>query len=100
MSPVLEWVAGCAIANSTSAPPWLEGNYKDKNLDSEGSTPGFQRGLYQDGAEQQPWDCTVSTSIVSIFIAKDSGMLGDQTWLFLVFTPGFYSVWLGGQFQT
>ncbi len=78
MSPVLEWVAGSGIANSTSAPPWLEGNYKDKNLDSEGSTPGFQRALYQDGAEQQHWDCTVSTSIVSIFLGKDSGMSGTK----------------------
>lgn len=83
MPPVLEWVAARAIANSSSAPPWLEGNYRDKNLDSEGNTPGFQRGFYQDGAEQQPWDCTVSTSIVYIFLAKD---LLDQTWIFAVFT--------------
>lgn len=75
MSPVLEWVAGSAIANSASALLWLEGNYRDKNRDSEGNTPGFQRDCYQDGAEQQPRDCTVFTSVVYIFIAKGSGML-------------------------
>lgn len=37
MSPVLVWVAGSSVANSTSAPPWLESNYKDKNQDSEGT---------------------------------------------------------------
>lgn len=48
----------------------LEVNYTDRNQDSEGNMPGFQRGCYQDGAEQQPWDCTVSPSIVYLFSVK------------------------------
>lgn len=70
ISPVLEWVAG---STGASAPPWLEGSYRDKNLDSEENTPAFQRGCYQDGTERLPWDCAVSTSAVYIFLARDSG---------------------------
>ena len=60
MSPVSEWAAGSSIANSASAPPLLEGNYRDRNLDREGNTPAFQRSCYLDGDEQQPWDRTAS----------------------------------------
>lgn len=78
MSPVLEWVAGSAVASTASALLCLEGNYRDKYRDSEGNTPGFQRDCYQDGAEQQPRDCTVFTSIVYVFIAKDCGVLNHR----------------------
>lgn len=40
------------------ASPRLKVNYTDRNQDSEGNMPGFQRGCYQDGSEQQPRDHT------------------------------------------
>lgn len=53
-----------------SASPRLEVNYTDRHRDSEGNMPGFQRGAYQDGAEQQPRDRTVSPSDVYLFSEK------------------------------
>lgn len=75
---LLSWSGWQAALLPTSAPPWLEGNYRDKNLDSEGNMPAFQRSRYQDGVEQQPWDCTVSPSVVYFFFAKDSACQGPN----------------------
>lgn len=53
-----------------SASPRLKVNYTDRNQDSGGNMPGFHRGCYQDGAEQQPRDRTISPSVVYLSFVK------------------------------
>lgn len=39
--------------------PQLEGNYRDKDRDSDGNTPGFQRSPYQNEGERWHGGCSV-----------------------------------------
>lgn len=56
----LEWVVGSAAGSRTIVLlPRLEGNYRDKDRDSEGNTPGFQRSPYQDEGERWHDGCSV-----------------------------------------
>lgn len=55
-----EWVVGSAAGSRTIVLlPRLEGNYRDKDRDSEGNTPGFQRSPYQDEGERWHDGCSV-----------------------------------------
>lgn len=78
----IEWVAGSAAGSRTIVLlPRLEGNYRDKDRDSEGNTPGFQRSPYQDEGERWHGGCSVFYLCRVHFLSQRQSIPEQKTWL-------------------
>lgn len=79
----IEWVAGSATGSHSIGLLLLrlEGNYRDKDRDSERNTPGFQRGPYQDEGERWHDGCSVFYLCRVHFLSQHQSILAQKTWL-------------------
>lgn len=75
-------MAGSAAGSRTVVLlPRLEGNYRDKDRDSEGNTPGFQRSPYQDEGERWHDGCSVFYLCWVHFLSQRQAIPEQKTWL-------------------